>query len=72
VAQPVPSDIEQIIQALKLQGAEVEGPTEHDEGLVYRINKHTLNEHEIRSLAQTGRLTSWEIFNYVRNRDFGR
>jgi len=68
VARPVPPDIERIIQALKLHGAEVDGPTEHNEELVYRINEHNLTEHEIRFLAENDRLTTWEIYNYVRNR----
>jgi hypothetical protein len=61
-------DVATIVQALKMHGAAVDGPTECDGELVYRINEHSLTEHEIRSLADSGRLTTWEIYNYARNR----
>jgi len=68
VVRPESSDIATIIQALKMHGATVDGPTERDGELVYRINGHSLTENEIRSLADSGRLTAWEIYNYARNR----
>jgi hypothetical protein len=61
-------DVATIVQALKMHGATVDGPTEHDGELVYRINEHILTEREIRFLADSGRLTTWEIYNYARNR----
>ena len=61
-------DIATIVQALKMHAASVDGPTERDGELVYRINEHSLTEHEIRFLADSGRLTAWEIYNYARNR----
>jgi hypothetical protein len=57
-----------IVQALKAHGATVDGPTEHDGELVYRINEHSLTEHEILFLADNGRLTTWEIYDYARKR----
>ena len=68
MVRPESSDIATIIQALKMHGATVDGPTERDGELVYRINEHSLTEHEIRFLADSGRLTTWEIYNYARNR----
>jgi hypothetical protein len=68
VVRPESPDIATIIQALKMHGATVDGPTERDGELVYRINEHSLTEHEIRFLADNGRLTTWEIYNYARNR----
>jgi hypothetical protein len=62
------SDVATIVQALKMHGAAVDGPTKRDGELVYRINEHSLTEDEIRSLADSGRLTAWEIYNYARNR----
>jgi hypothetical protein len=61
-------DVATIVEALKMHGATVDGPTERDGELVYRINEHRLTENEIRSLADSGRLTAWEIHNYARNR----
>jgi hypothetical protein len=61
-------DVATIVQALKIHGATVDGPTEREGELVYRINGHSLTENEIRSLADRGRLTAWEIYNYARNR----
>lgn len=57
-----------IVQALKMNGATIDGPAERDGELVYRINEHNLSEHEIRFLADNSRLTTWEIYNYARNR----
>lgn len=68
VVRPESPDIATIIHALKMHGAAVDGPTERDGELVYRINEHSLTEHEIRFLADNGRLTTWEIYNYARNR----
>ena len=62
------SHVATIVQALKMHGVAVDGPTEQNGELVYRINEHTLTENEIRSLADRGRLTAWEIYNYARNR----
>jgi hypothetical protein len=61
-------DVATIVKALKMHGATVDEPTERDGELVYRINDHSLTEHEIRSLADSGRLTAWEIYNYAQNR----
>lgn len=63
--------IETIIQALKLNGATVDGPTERDGERVYRVNEHSLTEREIHFLTDSGRLTTWEIYNYARNRPLG-
>jgi hypothetical protein len=68
VVPPRSSDVATIVQSLKMHGAAVDGPTEHNGELVYRINEHSLTEDEIRSLADRGRLTAWEIYNYARNR----
>jgi hypothetical protein len=63
MVRPGQPDIEGIIQAPKLHGATVDGPTERDGELVYHINEHSLTEREIRFLADSGRLTTWEIYN---------
>jgi len=65
---PGSRDVATIVEALKMHGAAVDGPIERDGELVYRINEHSLTENEIRSLADSGRLTAWEIYNYARNR----
>ena len=65
---PESRDVATIVKALKMRGATVDGPAERDGELAYRINDHSLTEHEIRSLADSGRLTAWEIYNYARNR----
>ena len=70
MAQQVQSDTERIIQALRLYGAQVDGPTDENGELCYLINNYHLNEHEIHFLAENQRLTTWEIYNYVRNRTF--
>jgi hypothetical protein len=68
VVQSGSPDVATIVQALKMHGAAVSGPTERDGKLIYRINEHSLTEQEIRFLADSGRLTAWEIYNYARNR----
>jgi hypothetical protein len=65
---PVSRDVATIVQTLKMRGAAVNGPSERDGELVYRINEHSLTENEILFLADGGRLTAWEIYNYARNR----
>ena len=68
MAQRVQSDTERIIQALKLHGAQVGGPMDENGETCYLINNHRLNEHEIRFLAENQRLTTWDIYEFARNR----
>lgn len=68
MAQQKQSDTERIVQALKLHGAQVDGPTEERGELSYLINNHRLTEREICSLADSGRLSSWDIYDYARSR----
>jgi hypothetical protein len=64
----IPSDIRAFIQTLKENHVEVTGPTGNSVPLVFRVNEHILTGDEIRFLAHENRLTSWEIYSYVRSR----
>ena len=44
MVRPGSPDVATIVQALKMHGATVDGPTERDGELVYRINEHSLTE----------------------------
>lgn len=68
MAQQKQTDTERIVQALKLHGAQVDGPTDETGEVCYLINNHRLSEREICSLADSGRLSSWDIYDYARSR----
>lgn len=65
----IPPDIERIVNALRQRDMQVTGPTDKNGETVYRINEHLLTEGELRTLSTEDRLTTWEIFNYVKTRD---
>ena len=68
----VPSDIQQIVQALLINRMEVTGPLMSGANIVYRVNGHRLTEDELRRLSHKDLLTSWHIFNYTRIRSAKR
>jgi hypothetical protein len=72
MAYEVAFDIQQIVQALSINGMEVTGPALLGVNIVYRVNGHTLSEDELRRLSQKRLLTSWDIFNYTRIRSAKR
>jgi len=63
------SDIALIVTALKQREIHVTGPTIENGDPTYRVNGHLQSIAELRSLASENRLTSWEIFSYVKKRD---
>jgi hypothetical protein len=67
-----PSDIERIVTALKQREIHVTGPTIENGDPTYRVNGHLLSVSELQALAGDNRLTSWEIFNYVKKRGQNR
>jgi hypothetical protein len=66
--EEIPSDIRSILRALEFRKMDVAGPERLAEKTVYLINGHSLTEEELRELARTQRLTSWEIYDYIRRR----
>jgi hypothetical protein len=66
--EEIPSDIKSILRALTFRQMAVSGPERLADKTVYLINGHALTEEELRDLARAQRLTSWEIYNYIRRR----
>jgi hypothetical protein len=66
--EAIPSDIRTILRALEFRRMDVAGPEQVSDKTVYRVNGHALTEDELRELAREQRLTSWEIYNYIRRR----
>jgi hypothetical protein len=70
--EEIPTDIKTILRALAFRNMTVSGPERLVDKTVYFINGHSLTEEELRELARTQRLTSWEIYNYIRRRAANR
>jgi hypothetical protein len=68
MVEEIPSDIRSILRALEFRKMDVAGPERLADKTVYVINGHSLTEEELRELARSQRLTSWEILNYIRHR----
>ena len=68
VDQKIPSDILSFLRVLRENNVEVTGPTQGGDVLVFYVNDHALTEQEIRHLGQSDRLTSWDIYEYIKTR----
>ena len=68
----VGSRIPSFIQTLRDRNLDVSGPIKSGNVHIYEVNGHTLTEDELRVLANNDRLTTWDIYSYVKSRTMRR
>lgn len=66
--QKIRSDILSFLRVLRENNVEVKGPTRKGDVLVFYLNDHVMTEQEVRFLGQADRLTSWDIYEYTKER----
>ena len=64
----IESDIRSFIQNLTERHLDVSGLETTGKMRMYEVNGHTLTEEEIDFLGHIDRLTTWDVYSYVKSR----